>query len=214
MKIRKSEILFLLIVVASFIAGYYFYPLLPDKVPSHWGADGQVNGYVPKFWGAFLMPFVTLFMLVLFMVIPRIDPKKENIAKFRIYFDGMIGLILLFLAYIYGLTLYWAIKGSFNMIRMIIPAISILFFYVGVVISRAKSNWSIGIRTPWTLSSEAVWEKTHKVGGPLFEVVALISVFGVVFTKYAIWLLLVPLLSVVLFLFVYSYVLYRKEKHA
>ncbi|MFA6520867.1 MAG: DUF1648 domain-containing protein [Candidatus Gracilibacteria bacterium] len=216
MKIRKSEIGFLLIVLLSFVVGFYFYPQMPESMASHWGVDGQVNGYMPKFWGVFLMPIISVIMLVFFVVLPRVDPKKENIEKFRNYFDGFVFLIFAFLFYVYAITLYWNLitpeaRASFSIIKFLVPAFAILFYYIGILISHAKSNWSIGIRTPWTMSQEDVWDKTHKLGGTLFKAAAVISLLGFVFVKYAFWFLLAPVIFVTLFIVLYSYLLFRKH---
>jgi len=79
MKLRKSEIISLVIVIISLIIGIYFYPLMPEKVASHWNAEGKVDGYMPKFWGLFLMPIISAVLLFLFIIIPKIDPLKHNI---------------------------------------------------------------------------------------------------------------------------------------
>jgi len=212
MKLRKSEILIILLVLLSFGIGFYFYPELPDKVASHWNAQGQVDGYMGKFWGAFLMPVISVAMLLLFIIIPRVDPKKENIEKFRSSFDAFIVLIFVFMLYIYSLTICWNLGHVFSFIRFILPAFAVLFYFAGDLIGKAKMNWSVGIRTPWTLSSELVWKKTHALGAKLFKATAVISLLGLLLEKYAIWLLLGPVILSVLIVFVYSYLEYQKEK--
>jgi uncharacterized membrane protein len=85
---RKSEIIIFGIILLSFAIGIYYYPQMPEKLASHWNAQGQVNGYMSKFWGLFLMPIISMGMLLLFILIPRIDPLKSNIQEFRKYYDG------------------------------------------------------------------------------------------------------------------------------
>ncbi len=183
---------------------------MPEKIASHWNAQGQVNGYMSKFWGLFLMPFISAGLLLLFILIPRIDPLKQNIVKFRKYFNRFIVLIFLFLFYLYILTILWNLNIRFNMIQVLVPAFALLFFYSGILIENAKRNWFIGIRTPWTLSNEKVWDKTHRIGGKLFKICAIISLLGILFQKYAIWLLLLPVIFVTIYLFTYSYLEYHK----
>jgi uncharacterized membrane protein len=211
MKLRLAEAVALLIVVAAFVAGIYIYPLMPDKVASHWGIDGEVNGFIPKFWGVYLMPIISAAMLVLFFIIPRVDPKKHNIEKFIGHFDGFIVLLFLFMAYIYGLTIAWNIGLGFVLIQWLAPALAILFYYCGVLISKAKMNWSIGIRTPWTLSSEKVWEEVHKTGGILFRVSGLLCLLSVVWPQCAVWFIMIPVLFSAVFSVVQSYVVYHRE---
>jgi uncharacterized membrane protein len=92
-----------------------------------------------------------------------------------------------------------------------VPAFSVLFYYAGVLTENAKQNWFIGIRTPWTLSSEAVWNKTHKLGGKLFKLAALIGLLGLLVPDYAIWMVIIPVLLVAAYTMVYSYVEFQKE---
>lgn len=184
---------------------------MPDKFASHWNIQGQVDGYMSKFWGLFMMPFISLGMLILFFALPRIDPLKKNIEDFRNYYDWFIILILLFLVYIYKLTILWNLNYKFNMGQMLIPAFAVLFFYSGILLEKSKMNWFIGIQTPWTLSSESVWEKTHKLGGLLFKISAVLSLVGVAFPSYAFYFVLGPIILSTIYIVYYSYAEYSKE---
>lgn len=210
MKLRKSEIISLLIIMISFIIGIYFYSLLPDKVASHWNARGEVDGYMSKFGGLFLMPIISLVLLLLFIIIPKIDPLKHNIEKFRKYFDGFIVLMMLFLFYLYILTILWNIGVRFNFVHLLVPIFSIFFYYCGILIQKAQRNWFIGIRTPWTLSNEQVWNKTHKIGGILFKIAGIISLIGILLPEYALFFVICPLIIASLFPVIYSYFAYQK----
>lgn len=183
---------------------------MPDTVASHWNERGEVNGYMSKFWGLFLMPIISVIMFLFFLLIPKIDPLKENIDKFRKYFDNFILLIILFLFYIYLLTIFWNLDKRFDMGSFIVPPIGILFYYAGILVENAKRNWFIGIRTPWTLSSDNVWDKTHKLGGKLFKIGGIITVFGVFFPKYSFYFIF-PIFFVSIYLFIYSYLEHKKE---
>jgi len=185
---------------------------MPIDMASHWNAQGQVDGYVSKFWGLFLLPIISLGLFFLFILIPKIDPLKANIEKFRKYFDGFVVLIILFLFYLYLLTIFWNFGVQFSMNQVLPPAFGILFFYCGILIEKAKRNWFIGIRTPWTLSNEKVWDKTHFIGGRLFKAAGLVALLGVFFQNHAILFVIVPVILVSLFTIVYSYFEYQKEK--
>lgn len=210
MKLRKSEIISLLIIMISFIIGIYFYSLLPDKVASHWNARGEVDGYMSKFGGLFLMPIISLVLLLLFIIIPKIDPLKHNIEKFRKYFNGFIVLMMLFLFYLYILTILWNIGVRFNFVHLLVPIFSIFFYYCGILIQKAQRNWFIGIRTPWTLSNEQVWNKTHKIGGILFKIAGIISLIGILLPEYALFFVICPVIIASLFPVIYSYFEYQK----
>ena len=208
---RKSGIIVLGVILLSFIIGIYFYPQMPEKIASHWNAQGQVDGYMSKFWGLFLMPLLSMMLFLLFIAIPKIDPLKHNIEKFREYYDGFVVLIIVYLFYVYLLTIFWNIGIRFNMVQPLAPAMGILFYYIGILIENAKRNWFIGIRTPWTLSSEKVWEKTHKIGGKLFKIAGVIAFIGVFFQRYVLFFILVPIILVAAYTIVYSYFEYQKE---
>ena len=209
---RKSEKIVLAMIVLGFLVGIFFYDQFPDRVASHWGSGGQVDGYMSKFWGTFLMPVMLTFMLGMFMLIPKIDPLKANVAKFRQHFDNFVILISAFMFYIYLLTVVWNLGTEFNMSRMLMPSFAILFYYIGILLEHAKRNWFIGIRTPWTLSSDKVWDKTHKRGAKLFKAVALLALVGAVFPLYMMQVVVFPMLFIALYLVVYSYFEYQKEK--
>ena len=102
MSTRNTIILSILLIVIATIASMLVYNQLPERVASHWNSANQVNGYISRFWGAFLMPVVTIGILVLFLVIPLIDPLKANIAKFRGVFNTFITLIIVFMLYVHG----------------------------------------------------------------------------------------------------------------
>lgn len=208
---RKAEIITIFIVIASFAVGVYFFPQMPEKMASHWNAQGEVNGYMSKFWGLFLMPIISVAMLLLFVLIPRIDPLKSNIDKFRKYFDWFIILIFLFIFYIYALSIFWNLGKKIDMNISMSPAFGILFYYCGVLIANAKRNWFIGIRTPWTISSETVWDKTHKIGGKLFKICGIVALVGIVVPKYSFLFILIPVITFSIYLFAYSYFEYKKE---
>lgn len=208
---KKINILIILIILFSFGMAVYFYPQMPERIVSHWNSQGEANGNNSKFWGLFLMPLISLIMFLLFLLIPKIDPLKANVEKFRKYFDWFILVLIIFFFYIYVLTIFWNLGYEFNFIGFLIPAFGLLFYFSGILIENAKRNWFIGIRTPWTLSSEKVWDKTHQLGGKLFKVSGIIAFLGILFPELAIYFVLIPIICVSFYLIVYSYLEYRNE---
>lgn len=203
-----ATILFSFIVAISLYAA----PCFPQTVASHWNINGEVDGYLPKFWALFLMPFISLALLLLFIAIPKIDPLKENIEKFRKHYEGFVALITLFLFYLYGLTIAWNVGFRFSMPQVLAPAFVVLFFYIGVLMENSKRNWFIGIRTPWTLESDAVWEKTHKLAAKIFKVAGLVFALGLFLPNWLFWVMMVAILCLAFVPVVYSYLEFRKEK--
>ena len=137
MKQKLVPFLSLAIVIASFIVAVIVYPNLPAKVPSHWNLAGEVDGYINQFWGAFLMPFISLGLYILFLIIPKIDPKRENIRKFIGEFNVFIFFILLFLAAIYAFSLLWSFGYHLNINRLMPALFAMLMAYIAVLVERA-----------------------------------------------------------------------------
>jgi len=212
MSARKSEIVIVGIALLSFVIGVYYYPQMPEQMASHWNAKGQVDDYLSKFWGLFLIPITLVGLALLFMAVPRMDPLRENIEKFRRYYDGFVILFMLFMIVVYLLTILWntGIKISLNVFLPI--AAGIMFVGVGILVENTRQNWFVGIRTPWTMSSESVWDKTHRMAGKLFKIAGAIAIVGILFQSYAVYFVLVPAILVAVYTVAYSYVEYKKER--
>jgi uncharacterized membrane protein len=216
MSTRTTTIVVLIMIAAATLVGLLLWNRLPDPMASHWNINDQVDGYMPKFWGVFLLPLITLGMFLLFLVFPSIDPLKANIAQFREAFNLFILLIVGFMIYLYGLTLAWSLGyNNFKMSGAMLPALGLLFIFIGFMMRRARRNFFIGIRTPWTLSSDTVWNETHRVGAILFMISGALAFIGGFFGgATAFWMMFAPIIGSTVFLLVYSYVLYRRETRA
>ena len=213
MTTKTTSIIALVMIALALLAGALLWNQLPDQMASHWNVNDEVDGTISKIWGVLLMPLITLGMLTLFLVIPNIDPLKANIAQFRETFNLFIVLIVAFMLYIHGLTLAWSLGfTNFKMSAAMLPFMGVLFIAIGFMLRKAKRNFFIGIRTPWTLSSDSVWDKTHPLGPILFMLSGAFAIAGAFFGGItAFWLMFVPLIGSSLFLVIYSYVLYRGE---
>jgi uncharacterized membrane protein len=206
--VRYGIVTLLILTLAISILAY---PVLPDLIPSHWNMAGEVDGYLPKIWGVLIIPLVMVLLTAFFFLLPRIDPLKENYRKFRPYYDGFILVFLAFFLLIQVQIILWGLGYQISP-NLIIPLpAGALFIYLGFLVEHAEQNWFVGIRTPWTLSSEQVWKKTHHLGGKLFKIAGIIAMAGVFFGHYAIWFVLLPILAVSVYTVVYSYFEYQKE---
>ncbi|MFT3890346.1 MAG: SdpI family protein [Anaerolineales bacterium] len=213
MNTRTTTIVVLILVVTATLAGLLLWNRLPDQMASHWDINDQVNGYMPKVWGVFMVPLITLGMVLLFWIVPSIDPLKANIAQFREAFNLFIVLIVAFMLYVHALSLAWNLGYTgFKMSTSMLPAMGLLFIFIGFMLRKAKRNFFIGIRTPWTLSNDRVWDETHRLGSILFMASGALAFIGGIFGGMtAFWLLFLPLIGSTVFLLVYSYVLYQRE---
>jgi len=177
---------------------------------SHWNASGEVDGYTGKAMGTFLLPVMGLLIFLLMAFLPKIDPLKLNYKKFQREYDSFILVMAIFLTYIYSLTIAHNLGYSFNMSQAILPIMAILFYYISILMKKSKRNWFVGIRTPWTISSDNVWDKTHKLGAKLFKVFALSFILPIFFPGSMMYIVGILILGII-GLFAYSYLEYKKE---
>ncbi|SNR51029.1 Uncharacterized membrane protein [Halorubrum vacuolatum] len=165
---------------------------------------------MPRETALWAIPAVSAGLLALFALIPRIDPLRGNIEAFRAEYDWFIVIFTAFLAAIHVGILAFNLGYEFDMISLILIGIAGLFYYCGVLLSKAKQNWFVGIRTPWTLTSEVVWDRTHALGAKLFKLTAVLAAIGAFANEYAIYLLVIPLLATVVITIAYSYYVYQQ----
>ncbi|MCI0503364.1 SdpI family protein [Candidatus Micrarchaeota archaeon] len=198
------------LIIISFALGLYAYPMLPESVASHWGLEGEVNGYLPAFWGAFLIPLLSAGLFTLFLVIPIIDPLRANIEGFRADYHRFILVMALFLSLVHIQMLLWNLgtQISFNLTMPIL--MGGLFLLLGDMLGRVKRNWFIGIRTPWTMSNDIVWEKTHKFGGKAFKAAGILAVVSVILPAYAFIIVIGLVIVAALGASAYSYFAYAE----
>jgi uncharacterized membrane protein len=198
------------LVLATAAASVVFAPRLPGQLATHWTASGVVDGSTPKLAVLAGFPLLTLAFVVLFEVIPRLDPLGENSDDFRRAYDAMAVGIVAFLAYTYGIVLAWNLGSEFAVTQAVAPAIAAVFVGVGYLLERAERNWFVGIRTPWTLSSDAVWRHTHDRVAPLFKLAGLLALAGLVVPEYFLSVVVGPAVAIAVYATVYSYLEYRR----
>lgn len=198
------------LVLAAYAFSAAVYSRLPARVVTHWGTRGP-NGWSPRWVAALLLPTITLGVWLLMRWLPAIDPKRENYDKFRGTYDAVVATIVgvLVAAHVamLGIALGWPIR-----MELVAPvAVGLMFIVVGWLLPRSHRTWFFGIRTPWTLSSDEVWTRTHRVGGPLFVVCGLFVIIGA-FVGPSWWpLMLIAAVTVlVVGLYAYSYFVWRR----
>ena len=144
------------------------------------------------------------------LAVPSIDPLKANIAKFRNYYNGFVLVIVMFMLIIHGITLAWNLGyDRFNIGNAIVPAVGLIFIVAGFMMAKAKRNFFIGIRTPWTLSNDTVWDETHKLGSKLFIGAGIVSFLSAFFGEIGFWVMFIVIMIAAIVPIVYSYMLWR-----
>jgi uncharacterized membrane protein len=201
-----------ILIAGTLFIGVFLFPALPEKIATHWDASGLANGSLPKFWAVFLIPFIMTLMLGLSVLLPIIDPMKKNVESFRRSYQNLFLWISIFLFYLFILMMSWNLGWRFNFATALMPALGVLWFVIGVLLSRSKRNWFVGIRTPWTMESEEVWHKTHEIGALIFKIAAGIIVIGAFFPAWSVYILTLAVVVSAIIPVIYSYIEFTREK--
>jgi uncharacterized membrane protein len=199
-------------LILTFLVSLAAYPQLPDTVVSHWNAAGVPDATTGKLAGIGLVPVIMVALVALLMFLPRIDPLRKNYAAFRDWYDGFVLAFVLLMLSVQCQIILWSLGYPISMNLVMPVLVGLLFLYVGFFLERVEPNWFAGIRTPWTLSSPAVWKKTHEFGAKLFKIAGIVSCAGALFASLAMWFILVPALATALLTVVYSYYAFRQEQ--
>ena len=199
----------LLLVVAALGLVMAAYPGLPDPMPSHWNGQGHVNGWLPKFWGAYATPMVMGFVWLLFLVLPRMSPRGFEMKPFARAWSLFSLSVLAFLFFVLILVLDAARGQAPFSSRALLSGLGLLFVSTGIFLGKVTRNYFAGIRTPWTLSSEEVWSRTHRLAGKLFIAAGLV-VIATSLAGVGIWPLVASIAIATIVPIVYSYVIYRE----
>ena len=206
------QLLTLVALVIPPLYQLYAWPHLPAQIPTHFGLDGQPNDYTSRdsIWLVTLaLPLGTA---LLFSVLPRLDPKRRldggsvNFQKLRLAIVGLVSSLACY-------TLYMGLHPGMGAGRGIEVMLGLFFAFMGNYLTTVQPNYFVGIRTPWTLESPAVWARTHRVGGFLFFVSGLLMA-GLALVLPLSWLpglVLVCVLGTAAFCYAYSYVMYRQQ---
>lgn len=202
----------LLVIAVAFVASAAVYQDLPQRMPTHWNLSGEVDGWSSRPWGAFMIPVFLLVMLAVFHLLPKIDPRAPNYAKFRGTYEIVIIAIMVFMLGVQLVILAISLGKNVSVDRVMPIGVGILFMVIGNLLPRMRPNWFIGVRTPWTLSSDRVWDRTHRFGGWLFVAAgALILLTGLVAPQLAQPVLIGCAVGVSVILLAYSYIIWKQE---
>lgn len=207
----KREWPLLLILVIPFIVGVILYPYLPDQIPIHWNVHGEVDDYGPKLIGTFGIPLLNAGMYVLFIVLPKIDPRRDNYLKFSNAYMVIRYTFHIFFVLIFAITITASLEYQVQVGKWITAAAAVMFIIFGYNMRNVRHNYFVGFRYPWTLASEEVWIKTHKLGAYLMVAGGLVALLGAIFTDgYVMFIFLMAgILIPTIVTAVYSYITYR-----
>jgi len=206
-----KDVIILLIALAPVIIGALMYNRLPEQLATHFDLRGNVNGSMskPVFFGT--MTLINLVIAILFKVVPGLDPKRANYAKFMDVYELLRFVIVLFLSGIFIVVLLFNKGYNISMNTVVYLSLGALWIVFGNYMGRIRHNYFMGIRTPWTLSSEVVWRKTHRLAGPLWVLCGLVFFAGAFIGSASPYLLFGGIIISVVIPIIYSFLVYRNQ---
>ena len=175
MKIRIPLLISLVLIAAMLGLSAWAWVLIPQgaRLPIHWGIDGQPNGFAGKTVGLFFAPGLAALISAVFVAIPMIEPRRMNLLSSNKFFSASwIGVVAL-MAAIHVATVAAALRYPIDVGTVVVAAVSMLFVVIGNYIGKTRSMFLGGVRTPWTLTSEFSWQRTHSLAGKLFVLTGL-----------------------------------------
>lgn len=207
----KKEWPAIILIVLAVVASFYFYQNFPERIPTHWNFAGEVDGYSAKAFAAFFFPALILGIYLLFNFLPKFDPHQERYEEFAPIYLRFKLVLVAFFTVLYFISSLVGIGYSLP-INIIMPIlIGLLFIFIGNYLGKIKQNWFIGIRTPWTLANEEVWNKTHRLGGWAFIIAGLLFLLTpLLANQWSIIAILILVGITIISVIIYSYFLYKK----
>jgi len=203
-----------LLIVAMTLFGLAAWPSLPDQIESHWGISGEADDTMGRTLAVLLLPLITLGLWALLVFIPRLDPRRANYASFGPTYRLIINAVIASMAVIHVAIIANGLDWGVPVARVIIVAVSLELAVIGNELGRLRPNWFAGIRTPWTLSDDEVWRRTHRVGGRLFAAAGLLTaILGMFAPLVIVFIAMIGgMVGIALGLAGYSYLLWRRRQ--
>jgi uncharacterized membrane protein len=203
-------------IVAILVAlafGIWALPNLPAEVASHWGLDGEPDGWSSRTTAVFVLPLIGLGIAALLGFLPRIDPRQKNVELHAGTYWLVANASLVVISAIHIGMVAFNLGWPVPLTRIVAIGIGGLFVLIGNLMTRMRPNWFMGIRTPWTLSSDVVWRRTHRVGGYGFVIGGILVILaGLLRPSWASWVMLASVGAAALGSIVYSYFVWRGER--
>jgi uncharacterized membrane protein len=207
----KKEWYIIILILATLAFGIYLYPQLPDKIPTHWNFQGEVDGWSGKAFGVFFFPLLNLILYPLMILLPRIDPRRQNYIYFSRAYAVIRVTLHFFFAIIYVISLLAALGYPLEISFIVKFFVSLLFVVLGNYMGKIKHNYFVGIKTPWTLANEEVWYKTHRLAAPLWVAAGILGMVLSFFQQiWASYIMFGSIIVIVVIPMVFSYLFYRQ----
>ena len=208
MSTRRSLVISFLIFIALTIYGFMVVRGMPDIVPTHWNSAGQVDGYGSKWITALLMPGILLFNLLLIVVLPKMSPKMFEIATFLGTFNYVMLIVTCMEAALGIVILHTTANQSFPIVGAMFGVMFLFFGFLGNVLGKVRRNFFMGIKTPWTLADERVWDQTHRQAARIWTIGGFVGFIVSFFLPF--WVLITGMMAMCFYPVVSSYFIYKR----
>jgi len=217
-EMKRGKMIWFSVIIILMMFGFSAWvgTQLPDdsRIPTHWNARGEVDGYSSKTMGLFMTPGIMAGLCALMALLPFITPRKENLWKSIKVYKICWACTLLFMLAIHTVALLATLGASVSMPLVVNVGIGVLFIMIGNWLGKVRSNFIMGVRTPWTLSSELSWNKTHRLSGKLFVGIGLaMLIMGLFFSTHpaTVAIMLVGVCLLVVVPFAYSWWVWKND---
>lgn len=180
MTARTAFITMAALTLAACAASALLYASLPEMIPMHWNASGQIDGWGHKQGAAWFVPGLMLALVALTWLLPWLSPHRFRVDEFRAtYHTIMVGLAVMF-AGIHAIMLGAALHPGWDSSRWLIGGLCLALGFIGNLLGKVRRNFWVGVRTPWTLASDVVWDATHRLAARLMSASGLVGALVIV----------------------------------
>lgn len=206
-KMKRTTVLTTIVCLIPVILGILLYPRLPETIVTHWGADGNPDGWSSKLVGAIVFPGILILVNIAFPLLLKTDPKYDNInEKTKQILHWIIPVVSIFCS---GTTFAAALGMDVKTALLAPMFMGLVFVVIGNYLPKMTQSYTVGIKIPWTLHSEENWNRTHRMAGFLWVIGGIAMIVTGALGMGSVSLIVIASIMV-LAPVVYSYLLFRK----
>ena len=214
--IKKNKgklILTSIIILIPIVIGLILWNKLPEKLPTHWNAEGVVDGWSSKGFAVFGLPAILFGFHWLCLLGSNADPKNKN------YSEKLLQLVFWIcpvISILFGVISYGTALGmEFKVDKIMLILVGVVFIVIGNYMPKCKQNYTMGIKLPWTLNDEENWNKTHRMAGKLWVITGFLVMLCILApTSVMVVIFIITLFVAVMIPTAYSYLLYRNKRES
>lgn len=211
-KTNKLLIISSILCLLPAIFCIFIYNKLPDKIPTHFDINGNIDSYGSKLFVCILLPLILCISNIILNIIINNDPNKKNhnksLKKLIYFLIPIMSLIFIPTSILISLGI------NINMSIIAPIFISLIFIFIGNYLPKCRQNYTMGIRLPWTLNNEKNWKKTHRLAGLLFVIIGILNIVTTaIFNNFSYYILIASLILIGIVIPIYSFLMYKKHKN-